>query len=99
MTGAIGSASRRRLLMNDGEHTLLVLRDNTGRFYLLSPQLPAAARVSDEEQTRLEALFADQAVTGYGGVYGGAGSLSGLSVTDVTTLTLLSLATGAQADL
>ena len=52
------------------EPETLILRDNTGRFYVLPQSVLEAAQASVDLQTALEAYFAEREVAGYGGPLG-----------------------------
>ena len=63
-----------------GEPESLILRDNTGRFYVLPHAVLEAAHASVDLQAALEAYFAEREVAGYGGplgfLGGGVGGIS-----------------------
>lgn len=47
------------------EQATVILRDNEGAFYLITPELLAQARASDEEQAELAHVVEEQDTAGY----------------------------------
>ncbi len=67
----------------NGEPDSLILRDNTGRFYVLPHAALEAAQASVDLQAALEAYFAEREVVGHGGPLGFlGGGVRGISPYD-----------------